>query len=97
MRRAVELDPGAAAAQSNLAGALEGLGRDAEALEAFGKAVELDPGYAKPYYHLGLLYEKAGRTAEAAKAYKRFLERWDGDPRVAAQVRQQRERLEGGR
>lgn len=93
LRRAAELDA-SASVYFNLGGALEGLGREAEAIEAWQTAVAMDPNHAKPYYRLAALFERRGQKAQAAQAYGAFLRLWRGDPRLAAQARQRLDALE---
>ncbi|MEJ2722557.1 MAG: tetratricopeptide repeat protein, partial [bacterium] len=45
------------------------LGRDEDAMKAYGRAVRLDPGHAVLHYQYGLLLQKFGRKTEAEDAF----------------------------
>jgi cytochrome c-type biogenesis protein CcmH/NrfG len=64
-RRAVELDPGFASAQANLAYTLDRLNRAEEATAAYQKAIALDGKNATVLNNLGVLYTKKGQYDEA--------------------------------
>jgi tetratricopeptide (TPR) repeat protein len=72
-RRAVELDPGYAMAQLNLAYTYDRLGRADEAIAAYKKATELDPGNGTAWNNLGVLYSKKDLNDEAIQAFEKGL------------------------
>ena len=57
------------------------LGRQEEALAAYGRAIELDPKYASPHNGVGNVYRALGRQEEALAAYGRAIEL---DPKLAS-------------
>ena len=74
--RALEAEPSSARIHFILGGALEGLGRDADAVSAYERATELRDGYAKPHHRLSVLYAKLGNpelAQEARRWYNRFM------------------------
>ena len=73
-QRALELEPGYAAAHTNLANALMREGRTAEMIAHYQRALELDPGSAGGHYNLGLAYLRAGRYREGWREHEW---RWD--------------------
>ena len=64
--------PDDATAAFNLGVALEDLGRDAEAIEAYERAVALDPTHADAYFNLAGACERAGRAAAAIRYLKAY-------------------------
>jgi Flp pilus assembly protein TadD len=60
----VTREPGNLPARFNLAIAYSLLGRDGEAIDAFGKVLELSPKLVEAQLNLGQLLVKAGRFAE---------------------------------
>jgi tetratricopeptide (TPR) repeat protein len=72
-RRALELDPGLAMAQSNLGVALRAMGRPLPAIEAFRAAIALQPDQAEAYSNLGVLLTEQGRRDEAAQVLRQVL------------------------
>ena len=75
-RKAIEIDPAAAAPWNNLGNLLHlHLARYDEAEAAYRKAIGIDPKYAAPWNGLGsLLVDHFGRWDEARKAFERSLE-----------------------
>lgn len=61
--------PENARARINLALALQGVGRDAEALAELGRATQADPGSAEARFNLGVLLSRLGRPEAARQAY----------------------------
>jgi tetratricopeptide (TPR) repeat protein len=53
--------------------ALQELGRDAEALEAYDRAVKFNPDFSDAWNNRGTLLRKAGKTAEALASFERAL------------------------
>lgn len=80
-RRAIELDPKSAAAESGLGRTLEREGKLADAAPHFRQAAALDPKYRGSLLELAGAYETAHQPAEAIAIYREF----PGDP--AAQGR----------
>jgi tetratricopeptide (TPR) repeat protein len=59
----------------NLGVVLEDLGRESDAITAYGEALSLDPNCADAHYNLARLYEGAGRARESMRhllAYRRL-------------------------
>jgi tetratricopeptide (TPR) repeat protein len=56
----------------NLGGALESLGRTAEAVSAYERATQLRRDYAKPYYKLSVLYAALGHQRESLEAERMY-------------------------
>lgn len=71
--RAVELDPGDAAAHLNLGYARLEQGLHAQALEGLAKAAELDPGMADAPYLMGRACRESGRLPEAIAHWEKAL------------------------
>jgi tetratricopeptide (TPR) repeat protein len=67
---AVELNPGSAAARTNLAASFLRVGKLALAEEQFRKAIALDPKSYEANHNLGELYIQSGRLAKAAPYLK---------------------------
>ena len=80
-RLAAQMDPSDAVAHFNLANALVGLARDAEAKVMYRRAAEIDPGMADAWYNLGFRLAGEGRRHEAAQAFQRAIE---AEPEYAA-------------
>lgn len=72
-QRAIELDPGYAAARLNLGYLYDRLGRTEEAITEYRKVVELDPGNVLAHNNLGVLYDNQGRYDEAIAAFEEAL------------------------
>jgi predicted TPR repeat methyltransferase len=79
IRQAVELAPGNAEFQVNLAEVCRRMNRMGEAEAALRRAVELAPGNAFAWYNLGVVLRRL-KPAEAARAFARALEI---EPRLA--------------
>lgn len=71
--RAVELEPGHAAAHGNLGTVLTELGRWPEALESFDRAIALKADYAVAHANRGNVLRELGRWGEALESYDRAL------------------------
>ena len=65
LAKAARLNPGSAAARSNLAASYAKLGRLDQALEQFKKAVELEPNNYETNHNLGELYVRQGTVKRA--------------------------------
>jgi tetratricopeptide (TPR) repeat protein len=74
LARAVELDPGYARAQRNLAGCLLELGQPRRALAPARRAVELEPRVASHHYNLGAALLGSGQRGPALAELERALE-----------------------
>ena len=74
MERAIAVQPGAAAAHSNLGNALRRLKRPAEALACYERALELAGNYAEAWNNRGNALLDLGRFDEALLSYGRALE-----------------------
>jgi len=75
-RLALRARPEDATAAFNLGVALEDLGRDLDAIDAYEEATALDPGHADAYFNLAGVCERVGRPAAAIrhlKAYRSLL------------------------
>jgi tetratricopeptide (TPR) repeat protein len=70
LRRSVQLNPGVAAAQHDLGGALIAAGRLEEAAEAFGAALRLNPGFASAHQALAQIFDALGQEAKAMASYR---------------------------
>ncbi|GBG26180.1 UDP-N-acetylglucosamine--peptide N-acetylglucosaminyltransferase 110 kDa subunit [Hondaea fermentalgiana] len=66
---ACKLMPKFAAAQSNLASALQEQGKIDQALAHYQEAIAVDPTFAAGYCNLGCAYRAMGRTTEAIKCF----------------------------
>ena len=95
--------PGSVQVRYDLARALEGAGRDAEAMELFAAALEQDPAFLQAHYRLARLHQAAGEPRRAAHHLERFEQlhaehqratREEG--RVGARVKQARALYHGG-
>ena len=72
-RRALEAAGGdAPTAAFNLGLALEDLGRDRAAADAYGAALAADPGFADAHYNLSRLYELSGDRVSALRHLKTY-------------------------
>ena len=78
-KRALELDPNAAAAISNLGAALDGAGRPEEAARQFARALEIDPDNVRAHTNIGIALARSKRYEEAARHFERALELRPGD------------------
>jgi len=72
---ALELDPGLAAAWTNLGSLLARIGDVEEAAEHFEQALTCDPEQEEARLNLAALSLQAGRTAEAVAGYREVLRR----------------------
>jgi tetratricopeptide (TPR) repeat protein len=70
IERAIALNPGAAHYHCNLANALTGVGRAAEAVEACRRALSLDPNLAMAHSNRGVALRAMGRPAPAIEAFR---------------------------
>jgi superkiller protein 3 len=73
-QRAVEVDPGYAAAQFNLAYAYERRDRIDDAIAQYKKALQLEPGNVLGLNNLGVLYSKQGLYDEAIATFEQALQ-----------------------
>ncbi len=73
-RRAVELDPGVAAAQLTMGLLHRAAGEHGEAIASFGRALQLEPGNADAIRELARADDDAGRTADAEATFRRAIE-----------------------
>lgn len=99
LRRAVELDPAAAAAWGDLGMALASAGDEPGALTALGRAVELAPDRPTAWYNRGLLHMRAQRLDEAERDLGRAAELAPANAdlaRLLQQVRLARGRAQSG-
>ena len=71
--RAVEIDPGVAAAHANLGNARRLLGRREDALASYDRALELQPDQARALKGRGLLLWEGKRPEEALAVYNALL------------------------
>lgn len=72
-RRALEASGGDdPIAAFNLGIALEDLGREREALEAYRRTVEIDPGFADAHYNLSRMLERTGDRVSALRHLKNY-------------------------
>jgi superkiller protein 3 len=72
-QRAVEADPGYAAAQLNLGYAYERRDRVDDAIAQYKKAIQLEPGNVLGLNNLGVLYDKKGLYDEAIESFEQGL------------------------
>jgi tetratricopeptide (TPR) repeat protein len=72
LRESLKYDPRLATAHYHLGRAIEGDGRDNEAIDEYRVAISLDPTAVEALYSLGLLYRRHGRTAEAEAAFAAY-------------------------
>ena len=70
-RRATELDPGLAAAWTNLGNLLDRAGRRGDAREVYERALSLDPEQPEARYNLANLLSDLGETERAMAEYRR--------------------------
>jgi predicted O-linked N-acetylglucosamine transferase (SPINDLY family) len=80
LQRAVELEPGHAAAHHNLGSAYRDRGEPQAALAAYGEAVRLAPQSAEAHYGVGLMLMGERRYEEALASLRRAIEL---NPRIA--------------
>jgi protein O-GlcNAc transferase len=78
-RKAVELAPGHATAQGNLAYAYEKSGQLDEAMAAYQKLLDLDPKNTMARNNLAALYSRTGRHDDAIREFEALLERDPAD------------------
>jgi tetratricopeptide (TPR) repeat protein len=72
LRESLKYDPRFATAHYHLGRALEGDGRDSEAIDEYRVAISLDPTAVEALYSLGLLYRRHDRPAEADAAFAQY-------------------------
>jgi tetratricopeptide (TPR) repeat protein len=72
-RRALDLDPGLAAAHFNLGNVLRDLGAAGAAERSFRSALEADAAMAEAWYNLADVCEESGRLDEAVAALRRAV------------------------
>jgi tetratricopeptide (TPR) repeat protein len=72
LRESLKYDPRFATAHYHLGRALEGDGRDIEAIDEYRVAISLDPSAVEALYSLGLLYRRHERPAEADAAFAQY-------------------------
>jgi len=72
LRESLKYDPRFATAHYHLGRALEGDGRDNEAIDEYRVAISLDPTAVEALYSLGLLYRRHDRSAEADAAFAEY-------------------------
>lgn len=72
LRESLKYDPRFAMAHYHLGRALEGDGRDSEAIDEYRVAISLDPTAVEALYSLGLLYRRHDRPAEAEAAFAQY-------------------------
>ena len=70
----MRLDPGLGGAHYKLGEVLQGLGRFADAADAYRRALAIDPGQAEARNNLGSALISLGRLAEAAAEFRRAIE-----------------------
>jgi predicted O-linked N-acetylglucosamine transferase (SPINDLY family) len=85
-RRAVELNPGHAAALNSLAILVAGQGRRADAELLFRRAVAAKPDHAKAHGNLGNVLSEQGKWAEAVAAYEAAVRHGHADASVLASL-----------
>jgi tetratricopeptide (TPR) repeat protein len=74
LRKAIELDPGLAAAHNNL-GQLHIERKELETgIRHLNRALQLDPEYAVAHYNMGMALEKLGKPEEAKERYARAVD-----------------------
>ncbi|MBI3222554.1 MAG: tetratricopeptide repeat protein, partial [Nitrosomonadales bacterium] len=73
-RRALQLNPGFAAAHNNLGATLKDMGRFEEAAASYRRAVELQPDSADAHNNLGTALKELNRLDEAVASYRRALQ-----------------------
>ena len=72
LRESLKYDPRFATAHYHLGRALEGDGRDSEAIDEYRVAISLDPTAVEALYSLGLLYRRHDRSAEADATFAEY-------------------------
>jgi len=82
MRAALAEQPDYVPAIRVLAQILETMGRDRDAVAAYGRAIEHAPGDAQLRYELGALHQQRGRLDLAGQCYLQALERDAGHARA---------------
>jgi Flp pilus assembly protein TadD len=78
-RAAVEMSPGYATAQGNLAYAYQQAGRLDDAMATYQKLLELEPTNATARNNLATLYTRSGRNDEAIRELETLLQRDPGN------------------
>lgn len=74
LRRAVELQPGYAAAWYQLGESLNHLDWLSEARAAYERAIELEPRHTRALYGLGIVFDRLKRPDDATHMYRRSRE-----------------------
>jgi tetratricopeptide (TPR) repeat protein len=70
LRRSVQLNPGAAAAQHDLGAVLIAAGQPEQAAPAFAAALRLNPGIASAHHALAQIFDALGQEAKAISGYR---------------------------
>jgi tetratricopeptide (TPR) repeat protein len=70
LKRAIECDPGIAAAHSNLGQLQVEMGNLEAGESSLRRALAIDPAYAVAHYNLGMALEKKGETEAALRHYR---------------------------
>jgi Flp pilus assembly protein TadD len=71
-QQALEAKPNDIGLTRNLAIALRGVERFADAIPLYRQVIDKDPNDAGAYFDLASCYEKMGQTDDAVKAYERY-------------------------
>ncbi len=79
--RALQIDPGNAAAHCNLGNVLRNLGRREEVLACYDRALALESDFAEAHNNRGAVLQELGRPGEALASYEEALK---ADPHYAA-------------
>jgi tetratricopeptide (TPR) repeat protein len=90
-RKALQLDPGLAAAYNGYAAARLAQGAWEEAYQAWQKALAADSDYAMAHYNLGVELYRRGRKQEARTHLLRYLELMGA--RISAEEHQKIEQM----
>ena len=90
-RRALEIDPKSAPAESGLAHTLLRENKAADAAPHFERAAELDAKYRNGLLELADAYEKNGQKMDAAAIYRQFPERADIQERLGRMMLETRQ------
>ena len=80
LRESLKYDPRFATAHYHLGRALEGDGRDSEAIDEYRVAISIDPTAVEALYSLGLLYRRQNRPAEADAVFAEYKRLKAGRP-----------------
>jgi Flp pilus assembly protein TadD len=82
LQKAIQLEPGFAAAHNFLGLAYQSQGKTLEAEAEYKKAIELRPDYLNTYVNLGHLYTNTNRRDEAIKTYEKAVRLKTDEPEV---------------